>query len=352
MDRVIKPRAGLESIKAYDSPQPEAEIILNSNESPYNIPDELIIKIEEQVEKFDFNRYPDPGQFKLKEKISIANKVNENMISLGNGGDELLLHAMMAYGGPERTLLDFPPTFSVYNFGATITGTKYRSIYREDDFSIDMPKAIKVINDEGIKLVFLCNPNNPTGTLTALEDIERLLSSSQALVLIDEAYYQYSKVSCQKLLQEHKNLSILRTFSKAFSFAGMRVGYIMASPEIISNLEKVRLPYNVNALSQALAALVLDNSDLFKRTVEQSIKDRELLYSQLKKIKNIKVYPSRANYILFKMAEAKKVWKSLLDKGVLIRIFKDEDLLKNCLRVTVGKPEENELFLKLLKEIV
>ncbi len=352
MNKVIKPRSGLEFIEVYDSPQPEAEIILNSNESPYNIPGELISKIEELVENFDFNRYPDPSQFKLKEKIASSSGVDEAMVALGNGGDELLLHTMLAYGGPERAILDFPPTFVVYKLGAAISGTKYKMITRDDQFLIDVNQVLQKTKDENIKIIFICNPNNPTGTLIPKEDIIKLLESTDSLVIVDEAYFHYSNISCQDLLSEQKNLAILRTFSKAFSFAGMRVGYLLACAEVVQNLERVRLPYNVNSFSQALAALVLDNRAFFKETVEKVINDREFLSSELKKTENVKVYPSYANYILFKVSDAQKTWNYLLDQGILVRIFKDDHLLQNCLRVTVGTPEENKMFLKGLREAV
>lgn len=342
----------LETLVPYDPKYLPAEACLSANENPQDVPEEVRREINRRLKAMPYNRYPDPLANGLREKIAEANGLERECVLLGNGGDELLFNIALAWGGPGRTFLNLPPTFSVYEQNARLTGTEVESIPRLSDYSIDEEAVLSRVAQGGIDYIIVASPNNPTGKLASEEFLLKLLDATDALVMVDEAYFEFSRMTMRPYLAQHKNLVILRTFSKAFSLAGVRLGYILGDPAIITEFVKVRQPYSVDAVSQTIAETVYENRASFERGIVSIIEERARLTDELKKLPEVKAYPSDANYILFKAEGAGEIWQDLYDRGILVRDFSAAEHLTDCLRVTIGSPEENERFLTALKEVL
>ena len=273
---------------------------------------------------------------------------------MGNGGDELLFDLALAWGGAGRKMLNIPPTFSVYKANAYLTGTDVVDVPRRDDYSIDEQAVIDRLSAGDIDFAIITSPNNPTGTVASRDFLIRVLECTDALIMVDEAYCEFSRQTIAPLVREHKNLLVLRTFSKAYSLAGARMGYILADPEVITEFVKVRQPYSVDAVSQAIALEVVRNRDLFQDRIDRIIEQRGVLAEGLAAIEGVRVYPSDANYLLVRLEgiDAGEVWQQLLDRVYLVRDFSRSAGLENCLRITVGLPEENEGLIRALAQIL
>jgi histidinol-phosphate aminotransferase len=353
---LIKPRTNIKSIKPYQVPTVKIKVRLSSNENPYPLPDELIAEFLAQIGKLTLNRYPDPEVYELRAEIGSSFGFSAENILLGNGSNELILALFLAYGGSGRKYLHLPPTYGIYKLVAQITNTKIRELYRSaEDF--DLSHILEKILLSQANLLFICNPNNPTGNLIKVGLIEKIIQGANSLVVVDEAYGEFCQESAIPLVKKYPNLVVLKTFSKAFSLAGLRIGFLIASPDVIKTLEKVKLPYNVNAVSQCMARLVWQNQTKLKNPIKLVIRERERLYQALGEFDQVKVYPSQANFILFKVrGKGQVVWEKLAQRGILIRNFSSTPGLKDCLRVTIGTPEENNIFLtnfeRVLKEEV
>lgn len=348
MNSVRKAAPQLADMVPYDPKYLLAQAFLSANENPTDVPAEVRRSIDKAVRELDLNRYPDPLAHKLRAQIAEANGLSEDQVLLGNGGDELLFDIALAWGGPGRTLLNLPPTFSVYETNARLTNTTVVNICRDENYAIDEAAVLERVSRGDIDYVIVTSPNNPTGSLANEVFIEQLLKATDALVVVDEAYFEFSRRTVRPLMATHKNLLILRTFSKAFSLAGVRMGYVLASCEVIQELIKVRQPYSVDAISQTVASVVFDQRAKFEPGIKMLISERERLSDELAKRPEIAVYPSDANYILFKVQNAGAIWESLYADGILIRDFSSAPRLENCLRVSIGTPEQNDAFLAAL----
>lgn len=349
---VRPPRAALENLRAYDPREVEAEIILSANENSNNMPPELEERIADHLARFKFNRYPDATATRLRALIAEANGLDSDNVIIGNGGDELLMNLFLAWGGPGRTLLTFPPTFAMYENDAIVTGTTIVEIPRKEDFSLPQEETLARVARGDIDMVIIANPNNPTGNLEDEGFLIELLKATDALVLIDEAYFEFSRSTMRPLLERFTNLVILRTFSKAFSLAALRVGYLLAQPSVIHELLKVRQPYSVSAFSQWAAQVVYRNRMLFEQGIENIVSERNRLTYELSKIPGVTVFPSSANYLLFKVSHASGVWRDLVHSyGIRIRDVSRGEGLEDCLRVTVGSREQNDAFIAALLDI-
>lgn len=351
MKQVRKSASSLIGMLPYDPKYKKSNTLLSANENPENIPAQVRDKILERIAKLDFNRYPDPLANQLRMEIANWHGVKPANVLVGNGGDELLFDIFLAWGGPERSVLTFPPTFSVYETNAVLTNTAVYNLPRNgEDWSIDVDKACARLEKGDIDIVILTNPNNPTGTLTPLDDIRRILNASDALVLVDEAYGEYADQSAARLLDEYENLLILHTFSKAYRCAAVRLGYFLGNPRIIDEYKKVRQPYSVDAISQIVGEEVVKHRDLFEPGIEHARVARDELMAALSQIEGVTVYPSEANFVMIKVPFAQRVWETLDKKhSVLVRNVSGEARLAGCLRVTVGTAEENERFLEALR---
>ena len=348
--RASQPR--LAGIIPYDPKYLPAKEYLSANENPRNGPEEIQLEIRKALKNYPFNRYPDPLANELRDLIAEANGLYRENILLGNGGDELLFNIALAWGGPGRTFLNLPPTFSVYEANAKLTGTTVVNIPRDAEYNIDEEAVLSRVVQGDIDYVIVTSPNNPTGKMANELFLRKLLEATDALVMVDEAYFEFSRFSMRPYLENHKNLVVLRTFSKAFSLAGVRLGYILANQEVINEFIKVRQPYSVDAISQAIGKAVFRNRALFEKGIDDIISQRSFVIDEMRKIPSVTAFDSDSNYVLFRVPEASTVWEKLYDAGVLIRDFSRSPYLENCLRVSIGTEEENAVFLAELQKIL
>ncbi len=245
------------------------------------------------------------------------------------------------------------PAFSVYSIDAALTQTEIVEVPRKDDFSLDGDAILERLSEGDISIVVLTSPNNPTGDIVEEALVREILRSTDALVVLDEAYGEFSETTTAHLLDEYSNLAILRTFSKAYSLAGVRLGYLLASHEVISGLLTVRQPYSVDAVSQAIGCAVCANVGLYSSPVRQTISRREVLLDKLSCITGVEAFPSRANYIMIRVSNAECVWEAMVkESGVLVRDLSSSRGLENCLRVTVGTDDENDQMLDALASAI
>ncbi len=352
MHGVRSSHPNLAGIVPYDPKYLPAKQYLSANENPSNVPEDVQLEIRKALKGFPFNRYPDPLGNELRDMIAEANGLSRGNVLLGNGGDELLFNLALTWGGPGRTFLNVPPTFSVYEANARLTGTKVVNVPRKENFDIDEEAVLARMAEGDIDFAVITSPNNPTGKMASETFLKKLLDSSDALIMVDEAYFEFSRFSMRPYLDQYENLVILRTFSKAFSLAGVRMGYLLANESVIREFLKVRQPYSVDSVSQAIATAVYRNRSLFEPGISQIIEQRGVLLEELAKLPGVEVFDSDSNYVLFRVEDADKVWQQLYDRGVLIRDFSHSQYLENCLRVSVGSPEENQVFLGALAEIL
>ncbi len=335
-------RDNIKKLQPYSSARDEfteqAEVYLDANENPFNN---------------GINRYPDPYQNKLKEKVSELKNIAKEKIFFGNGSDEVLDLTIRTFCEPGRdNVIICPPTYAMYKVLADINNIEVKEAILNNDFSLNTNKIISVVN-KNTKLLILCSPNNPTGSSINKSDLELLLSKLNCIVLVDEAYIDFSdKESALNLIDKYSNLIISQTLSKAWGMAGIRIGMAFASTKIVEILNKVKPPYNINTLSQQKALEGLRNKSLYLDILNMILTQKKLLIRKLKKFNTVKkVYPSDANFLLVKFTNSKFVYKQLKKKGIIVRDRSKQVLCENCLRITVGTEKENNKLIKNLKEI-
>ncbi|MEW6715190.1 MAG: histidinol-phosphate transaminase [Nitrospirota bacterium] len=333
---LVKPN--IRSLRAYHAEEIPCSVKLDANESPYGVMALKTVKT---------NRYPDPEAKSLRNILARQFEVKPENILHGNGSDELIQCLITTFGGPVL----FPtPTFSMYRIISQAQGEESTGIPLDEKFDLDIEEMLKAVRKRDPKLIFLSSPNNPTGNSFSAERILKIIRQSKGLVIVDEAYKAFSdKKSFLPLLKKYQNLIILKTLSK-IGLAGLRVGFMIAHKDVIDEVNKVRLPFNLNSLSQKLAVETLKKSALMRSEIKAIVSERKKLFDEMKKIKGIEPYPSDANFILFRTDESDKIYKELLKRGILIRNMKG--VIDGCLRVTVGTPNENRAFLKAIKSAV
>lgn len=357
MDRLREPNPCLAGLEPYDPKYLPAEALMSANENPLSMPEEVRAAISEALAAVALNRYPDPLANGLRDALAERNGVARDQVLVGNGGDELLFDLALAWGGPGRTLLNLPPTFSVYAANARLTGTEVVDVPRRADFTIDEEAVLARLASGAIDMTIVTSPNNPTGQTAPLGLVERMLEASDALVLVDEAYCEFSGQTALPLLERHRNLAILRTFSKAYGVAGVRLGYLLADAAVITELCKVRQPYSVDALSQAVGCAVIAHQEAFAPGIALLVAERDRLLDGLRALPGVQPFPSDANWVLFRLEgeqrepdaeKAAEAWGFLYDRGILVRDFSRAPGLEGCLRATVGTPEQNDSLLEAL----
>jgi len=339
-------RENIKSIKAYSSARDEYKdanvsemIFLDANENPF----------ENGV-----NRYPDPNQNNVKQLLSEIKGIDKRNLLLGNGSDEVLDLIFRAFCEPkEDNIITLPPTYGMYSVLANINAVENKTVLLDEDFQPQVKQIIGV-TDKNSKILFLCSPNNPTGNSFSEAIIRELLLKFKGLVVLDEAYIDFSaKESWLKNLEKHPNLIIIQTLSKAYGLAGIRLGACYASREIIAVLNTIKPPYNVNELTQQRAIKRLQVMDVIQNEVAQLVSERKRLHKELECCVSYieKVYPSDGNFLLIKVDDATKRYNQLVTAGVVVRNRTTEALCKNCLRISVGICEENQILLRALKSI-
>lgn len=334
--KLVKPN--IRCLRAYQAEEIPCRVKLDANESPYGL------KVLRSVKT---NKYPDPEAKALRALVAGELGVKSGNILHGNGSDELISCLIMTFGGPVLYPL---PTFSMYGIIAQTLGEERIEIPLDERFDLDIERFMETLEKEMPKLIFLSSPNNPTGNCFSSDRILRIIENSEGLVVVDEAYQPFSnKKSFLPLLKKHKNLIILRTLSK-IGLAGLRVGFMIADTDITDEVNKVRLPFNLNSLSQKAAVDALRGKEWIKSSVSSVKAERRRLFQEMKRMDGIRPYPTDANFILFKIENADKIYRDLLKKGVLIRNM--TGAVDDCLRVTVGTPGENTSFLKALRQLL
>jgi histidinol-phosphate aminotransferase len=341
------------ALNAYHVPPSSGLVKLDAMENPYALPPEIRDEIARLVAEAAINRYPDAGARQLKEKIKEITPLPQGMeILLGNGSDEIIQLLALAVAKPGATLLSVEPSFVMYKMIAAFTGLNYVGIPLTERFELDGPAMLNAIQHHQPALVFLAYPNNPTGNLFDAKVIEQIIVAAPGLVVVDEAYYAFASDSFIPLLARYSNLLVMRTFSK-LGMAGLRLGFLAGSSAWLEQLEKLRLPYNVGVLTQAVAEKLLQHHDILLKQAAQIKQDRSWLYERLVGTVDVRAYPSEANFILFHVAHAGKVFEGLKQRGILIKNLNgSHPALTDCLRVTVGTPEENALFIRALQESI
>jgi len=342
-------KQSVKQLSVYSVSQDQSLIKLNQNESPVDVPQAIKNEIFKRVEKKSWNRYPTQGAESLIQNISDYTDHPPSGILVGNGSNELIQTLIYAVCDSGERILTVRPGFSIYKRVSSVMNIKVKEVPLKHDLGFDAKDILE--KSKNVKMIILCSPNNPTGTVLRIKEIEKIARRFQGILVLDEAYYEFYQKTAQKLITKLNNLVILRTFSKAFGLAGIRLGYLLGNEEMVRDLSKAKLPFSLGTFQQLSGEVILEKKEFIKQRASRIIKERNRLFKELKKIKNIHPVPSFANFILFQSQgfSGKDLYRNLLEKGVLIRTF-DDPFLENMLRVTVGTPEENEGFLNKLKK--
>lgn len=342
MDLLSLVRKNIRALKPYSTARDEfkgtAEVYLDANENPF---------------PSAYNRYPDPLQKKLKERIGEIKNINPTQIFLGNGSDEAIDLIIRAFCEPGKDyILITEPTYGMYSVCAGVNDVKIKKVNLTVDFDLDL-NALQANLDGSVKIIFLCSPNNPSGNLLSKEKISKLITSFNGIVVVDEAYIDFANAEgFLPSLSNYPNLVVLQTFSKAWGLAGLRLGMAFASEEIISVLNKIKYPYNINILTQNTALEEIASVKEKDKQVKEILEQRSFLIQQLQTIPNVlTVYPTDANFVLVKIKDAKKVYHQLIDRSIIVRDRSTVVLCDDCLRITVGTPEENGKLTETLKKL-
>jgi histidinol-phosphate aminotransferase len=349
-------RPVIKKIDAYHVADARGLIKLDAMENPYQLSAALKAALQQKLSVAELNRYPDPSASKLRTRLRhVMHIPKEKSIVLGNGSDELIQMLAMAVADHESSndvcLMSFDPGFVMYKMIADFVGIKYRGVSLTENFTLDMDATREAIKKYRPAIIFIAYPNNPSANCYDEKDIEEIITMAPGMVVLDEAYHPFAQTSFMDKLNDFDNLLVMRTVSK-MGLAGLRLGLLCGHPDIISEIDKIRLPYNINVLTQLCAEFVLENATELDQQAKLIRDEREVLFCEMCAINQLQVFPSRSNFILFRVLgkSANDVFESIKQSGVLIKNMKaDAGLLKNCLRVTVGTPSENRAFLAALR---
>ncbi|MEE2729248.1 MAG: histidinol-phosphate transaminase [Pseudomonadota bacterium] len=349
MEQWVRPE--IQALSAYHVPPSSGMVKLDAMENPYHWPAAMVDEWLELLREVQVNRYPDPMAAELKEDLKLLMGVDpRHQVVLGNGSDELIQIMAMALAQPGRTVLAPEPSFVMYRMIATFCGMQYRGVPLAEDFALDLPATLQAIEETQAALVFLAQPNNPTGNLFDLDAVKQVCAATPGLVVIDEAYMAFTDRHHLALMDEFDNVVVMRTLSK-MGLAGLRLGMLFGPGEWLGEFEKVRLPYNINVLTEASAKFALNHYDVMKAQTTELRKNRSELLAALQNLPFSKVWPSEANFILARTraAQARPVFERLKEAGVLIKCLDGaHPQLQDCLRFTVGTADENRLLLQAL----
>jgi len=339
-------------IDGYISP-PQKEYLakLNQNENPFDVPPDIKEELCEKAKKISWNRYPMNTSPELRSQLAEWHEMNEAEILLGSGSNQILQTILSAVIEPDDKIIYCPPTFSLFDMYAELYGGNLIKVYHPPGTNFPLDELLHTIEQHKPKIILLCSPNNPTGFEMNISDLEKICQAAPGLVFYDEAYGEFSNQSAKILLKKYQQLVISRTFSKAFSLAGLRFGYFLANAEIIAQLVKINIPYNVNLFTEMVAIKLLQSLPFMEEHVTFIKKERERLYNRMSAIEQINVYPSAANFLLFNSTEDVNLFKELKKRDILVRDVSSYDLLEGFQRVSIGTHEENNLFLEKLIDI-
>jgi histidinol-phosphate aminotransferase len=351
LDLIKLVKEKVQSLKAYHVENIDCEIKLHANENSFPLPPEILKQFEEVFKSTELNRYPDPDCGSLKQTLAKRLDVESENLAIGNGSDELIQILLQVFCDPGETV-GFPdPTFAMYSIIAQGMGLKSQTHPLDDQWDFKAEPFLDTMKASQARIVFLSYPNNPTGNCFSAPEVQKVIENFSGIVVLDEAYHDFAGKSFLSELPKHNNLIILRSLSK-IGLAALRVGYAVADPVIINQIDKVRLPYNSNALSQKLTERLLNHFAPVQKQLDALIKERNGMIRELSKFKSLTVFPSDANFVLFREQDANALFKQLMESGILVRNLSGHPRLKNCLRVTIGTPDENKAFLEKMTHII
>ncbi|MBW3614021.1 MAG: histidinol-phosphate transaminase [Actinobacteria bacterium] len=349
------PVDNLGQLQGYHSPQVEVAVRLNTNESPLGPPAEWVRELREEASSIAFHRYPDRRATALRGDLAGLHGVGPEQVFAANGSNEVLQTLLLTYGGPGRSCAVFEPTYAMHGQIGRLTSTTVAVGERAADFLLDLTEVKRVLAETQPEITFVCSPNNPTGRAEPREVVEEVLELAPGLVVVDEAYAQFSSWNAIDLLLGDPQLPLVvtRTYSKTWSMAGCRLGYLVASPDVVAEVEKRALPYHLDSLKQLAGRLALRHQGEMESRVAALVAERQRLAAGLARLA-VEAWPSDANFVLFRPIghSGDEVWQGLVDRSVLVRNCASWPRLADCLRVTVGTPEENDRFLDALAEVL
>ena len=346
-DKLIRPE--ILALKAYHVAEADGMVKLDAMENPYPLPAQMRRELAEHLSRVDLNRYPDPTGRKLRALLAKKMQVPAGMeILLGNGSDDLIQIVTFACARPGAAMLFPAPTFVMYGMNATLSGMRALRYDLRQDYTLDRDAFIARVKAEQPALIFIAYPNNPTGVLYPEEDVVAVLRAAEGLVVLDEAYHVFAQKSFMPRLAEFPNLVVMRTVSK-LGLAGIRLGYLVGRPAWINEFNKARQAYNVNVLTQAAAEFVLERLEVLEEQAGRIRAERAGLGKALAALPGVTVFPSEANFFLVRVPDADRCYEALRRQGVLVRNFNSPGL-ENCLRITVGTPDENRILLTAMRE--
>lgn len=346
-------RDEIRAMKGYLVPESTGMVKLDAMENPYGLSADLQVEIARLVETAALNRYPDSGAARLKARLRAVMKIPAAAeVLVGNGSDEIIQTLILATARPGASVLGLEPSFVMFRLIATFCGVRFIGVPLNPDFSVDAGRVLAAIAEHQPPLIFIAFPNNPTGNLFDAAVLVRIIEAAPGIVVVDEAYHAFAGQSFMPRLEDYPNLLVMRTLSK-LGLAGLRLGVLAGARAWLQHVDKVRLPYNVNVLTQLIAEKVLQHEDLLTRQAAVIKAERARLFDELEHIPAVRPFPSDANFILFRVAAASEIFAGLKRRGVLIKnLHGSHPALAQCLRVTVGTPDENSRFLGALKEAV
>jgi histidinol-phosphate aminotransferase len=349
----VRVRDDLQALEGYHSPQVSVRVRLNTNESPEPPPAAWRDALAAEMARLEWHRYPDRNATDLREAIGALHGVPAEQVFAANGSNEVLQTLLLTFAGPGRRVVTFEPTYQLHGHIARLTGAEVVEGERRADFTVDVTEAAELLARAEPAVTFLCSPNNPTGLVEPETTVHRVLAKVPGLLVVDEAYGQFAPWSALDLVEEERPLVVTRTFSKTWSMAAARLGYLVGPAWLVAELEKVALPYHLDAAKQVAGRLALRFVTEMETRVKQVVAERERIAAQLRTLP-LATWPSGANFVLFRPAgrDGRDVWQALLDRDVLIRDCSGWPRLSGCLRVTVGTPAENDAFLAALAEVL
>jgi histidinol-phosphate aminotransferase len=352
MDPLARIKPAVRALSAYTLDPVETPIKLNQNENPFDIPEPIKREVAARLARRAWSRYPDFVPSRLLERLAAFAGWRPDGVLAGNGSNELIQALMMVTVGPGVRVVVPEPTFTLYRLQASVLGGEVVGVPLDADLRFDLAAIERAAAERAAAVVVLCSPNNPTGCRVELDDLDRLCARFDGLVVVDEAYHEFSGQTAVGLLARHANLVVLRTFSKAMAMGGLRVGYMLAAPEIAAEVNKAKLPYNLNVFSMTAAEVAVERYDeLLAPLVETIVRERERLIPAVAAVDGLEPYPSHANFFVVRTHRLapRELFDALVRRGILVRDVSRYPMLSDALRVSVGTPAENDALLEALR---
>lgn len=348
--KYIRPQ--LREMQGYHLDKQRCKIKLDQNENPFDLPDEIKDVILQKLRDLKWGQYPDYASVELTAKIAQFAGVAEDEVLVGHGSNSLILTALLAAVSVDDSVILTAPSFSLYDVFNRILAANIRTVLLDQtDFSLPVDGLVEIYKLEKVAITILCSPNNPTGNAFSRSNLEKILQAANGIVLIDEAYQEFHQENLTSLLPKYENLVILRTFSKALSMAGFRVGYLIAHKTLLAEIRKACVPYNVNVAAQVAVSEILNYPELIAERIQAIVDQRDLLWREIKDLSRLQIYPSAANFFLVRTPAGKKAFLHFLADGILVRDVSGYAGLENCLRFNIGTPADNEKLVKSLKKL-